>query len=63
MKEYNNALKTIDLRVYSFVDNHIADFLLSTGKRDTHKLSKALKSDPGVVFLNDTEIVLDQLLD
>jgi len=63
VKEYNNALKTIDLGVYSFVDNHIADFLLSTSKWDTHKLSEALESDPWVVFLNNTEIVLDQLFD
>lgn len=61
LQEAHNALQSVDLGCDSFVHDHVSNFLLSQVNTHSYYLSQTSKSDPAVVLLDDSDVVLNQL--
>lgn len=46
VQEYYDALESVNFGLNSFINHHVADFLLGSRERDSDKLCKSLKSNP-----------------
>ncbi len=59
--EINDSNHSVDLGLNPLIDDHVSDFLLSEFLTDPDQLTQSLQSDPAVVLLDDSDVVLDQL--
>jgi len=62
LREGDYAFKTVNSSLDSFVDYHVAEFSFNSVLRDAQKTSNSTKADAAVVFLDDSEVVLAELL-
>ena len=61
LREYNDALKSVDFRRHSLIHYHVADFVLTSVDAHANKSGHPLKTDPCVILFNNSNVVLDQL--
>jgi len=60
--EDHDALQTVNLGLDSLVDNHVSEFGFNSVLRDAQESSDSAEADAAVVFLDDSEVVLAELL-
>ena len=62
LRECDDTFKTVNPSLDSAVNNHVSEFSFNSILRDAQKTSNSSKTDTAVVFLDDSKVVLAELL-